>query len=530
MVYSDRGPMRPVWALAYRAVAHGVSRLLTGGTKGATVYLRGSCGWDEVHHGLSDIDLAIIAPAVRRNAVATRWRRITGLLPSIQRLIQLGIYDPDELATVSASSTITAVEPVHLGPATARDQAGVRLRPGVGQGPTGHWRTLSGQDRRPPAPPNQPLHVNAWLELQSVWRDAFRACLRPAAPTTRLLCVKLVADPARILLATANGAQPVSRTAVLTEALRRLPDEAQIMQHTLGRAGRLHRSDPSSLGIALDGCLRISNRIARQLQDSVTGTTDVQLRGVETELALQADPLDGMRRIEGHSRLLPLADWRARCWPLHPDDAFAPTALNPADPTQLRDAVRSAGGYGPYPTLMAGELMIVAGPGLLRAVQCRMTDPVSFALAERASIAQFPNVAGWSVEDCARRAVLEHGNWLGSHPEGGTSLLRQWMRAQARTSAPGNDVLGWLLSAARAGLFLQSIEAGRPELHVTVGSAASRLGLSDAFVEYQARRLDGRQPSATTVLEVRECVLRQPAYAYQFPSQRRAVPVEADGC
>jgi hypothetical protein len=513
--------------MSYRAVALGLSRLLTVGTKGATVYLRGSGGWGEVYHGLSDIDLAIVVPANRRYAVATRWRRITRLVPSITGLIQLAIYDPNELAAVSACSTITAVEPVHLGPGIAPDQAGLRLRPGLSEGPTGRWRTLTGQDRRSTTPANESAHVKAWLELQSVWRDAFRASLRPTAPATRLLCIKLVADPARILLATAP---PATRNDVLTGAISRLPEEAQIVQYMLERTRRLHRSDPSTLGIALEGCLRISNRIARQLQESVTDTIEVELRGVDIELALEATAVEGLRQIQRDPRLLPLADWRARSWPLHPDDAFAPVTLNPADPMQLRDAVLSAGGYGPYPTLTDGELMIVAGPGLLRAVQCRMSDPVSFALAAGASVARFPNVAGWSVEDCARRAVLEHRNWLGSHPIEGMSPLSQWVRAQPRTSAPGTDVLGWLLSAARAGLFLQSVADGRPELHVTVGSAAARLGLSDAFVEYQGCRLDGRQPSNTTVLEVRERVLRQPAYAYQFPSQTGAVPVGANGC
>jgi hypothetical protein len=77
-----------------------------------------------------------------------------------------------------------------------------------------------------------------------------------------------------------------------------------------------------------------------------------------------------------------------------------------------------------------------------------------------------------------------------------------------------------LLSAARAGLFLESIEAGKPQLALTVAASAAQLaGLDrnaevalDAYESYRVCRLEGRQPSARTVAELRDVVLGLGAY------------------
>jgi hypothetical protein len=93
--------------------------------------------------------------------------------------------------------------------------------------------------------------------------------------------------------------------------------------------------------------------------------------------------------------------------------------------------------------------------GRLRTLKCRVSDPVLFALAEGKRVATFPRVSGFSAEDLARRAVAEHG-------------------AQLRLGTDQSLEVLW--RAARAALFLQSIQEGDPELPLTASETAQRLG------------------------------------------------------
>jgi hypothetical protein len=130
----------------------------------------------------------------------------------------------------------------------------------------------------------------------------------------------------------------------------------------------------------------------------------------------------------------------------------------------------------------------------LRAVQCRATDPVSFALVEGGSVAAFPNVRGWSAEDTARRAVAEHRAWLRSESE---------------------PELDMLLTAARAALFLESVEAGSPELPLTLAETARQLSSSvaeESLGRYRELALEDTEPPAGTVAAMRKLVLALPAY------------------
>ena len=115
----------------------------------------------------------------------------------------------------------------------------------------------------------------------------------------------------------------------------------------------------------------------------------------------------------------------------------------------------------------------------LRAVQCAATDPVTTALLAGRSVARFPDVAGWSARDWARRAVNEQ-----------RPLLSQDDGSAERP-----------LAAARAALFRESVDAGAPRLALTLADAAvllaERVPAERAAVEagaaaYAACRRDER--------------------------------------
>jgi hypothetical protein len=96
----------------------------------------------------------------------------------------------------------------------------------------------------------------------------------------------------------------------------------------------------------------------------------------------------------------------------------------------------------------------------------------------------------------------------------------EWPEVAA--AAPTLRDIGWLLTAARAGFFLESIEAGDPELRLTIaavadrlseGGAGARTAAESAVDAYRAGLVDGVAPSAETVAPLRELVEALPAYA-----------------
>jgi hypothetical protein len=128
---------------------------------------------------------------------------------------------------------------------------------------------------------------------------------------------------------------------------------------------------------------------------------------------------------------------------------------------------------------------------------------VSFALAAGATLAAFPNVAGFSIHDTAARAVAEHATWL------------------AATDDRELETLGRLITAARAALLWESLDAGDPELPLTMEATlaglaargAASVGLADAAREaFHDFAVFWRPPPETVVVALRDAVVALPAY------------------
>jgi hypothetical protein len=163
---------------------------------------------------------------------------------------------------------------------------------------------------------------------------------------------------------------------------------------------------------------------------------------------------------------------------------------------------------------MADGLLVLPAAALsrseLRAIQCPASDPTSFALLRGDRVARFPNPRGWSVEDTARRAVAEH---------------RARLEVEPRSRAPGKrdgEVLGVLITAARAAFLWETIDQGAPQLPVTVTetvrqladrSMTTRTVAEDALEHYRAFLVERRAPPPATVSELRRVVRDLPAFA-----------------
>jgi hypothetical protein len=238
----------------------------------------------------------------------------------------------------------------------------------------------------------------------------------------------------------------------------------------------------------------------------------VRLLGTDLgDLVLPTGRAAELRRLAGapgQLELIPLADWRARVWSLPPDEVIAVLPFEPTDPAVLA-VTAPAGEDGAYAALRTGALLLL--PSLkqtrLRAVQCAVTDPVSFALVAGRARASFPALPGWSAEDSALRAVAEHLGWLLEEPD----------------PEPSAQSLARLLTAGRAALFHESLLANDPELPVTVAAAAERLaarraigeGLAqEAWGAYRAASRDGAPPPAALVSSLRAALVTTfPAYS-----------------
>jgi hypothetical protein len=148
---------------------------------------------------------------------------------------------------------------------------------------------------------------------------------------------------------------------------------------------------------------------------------------------------------------------------------------DPSDPAAVAAAARRPGSYD---ALRRDELLVfptasIWQRGLLRAVQCPLTDPVSFAVADGRSRASFPRVRGWSVEDLARRAVAEHRAWL--RGESAHRSVRLWLDQPPARGERSAHALATLLSAARAALLLETVQQGEPALALTAAGIAQLL-------------------------------------------------------
>jgi hypothetical protein len=391
-----------LWRFLYGATTRAIAWWLLRPFPGSSVYLRAGLARGDVVYGLSDLDLALVVPD--RDAVMARRERLFRRFPLLRRLVHAAVYEEGQLETaVSASPLPTCPLDLVLysGPSRLVDSAllGVRFAP---RGPASDWRLVRGPDRRPAAhpPDRQQLRVAAWLELQFWWRQAFLACAAPRGLWRSYLCLKLVAEPLRILLWLEDGLDLRTRADVLERARELVPEESEAIERAQLLRSTLADDGDAPLAAYLPVLVRLSERIAATLAEEVAGagTTEVRLVG-------------------GDGDEQPLVDWRAVVWPDHPVETFRVVRGDPGDPAALASAARHAGSYR---ALRAGRLLVLPSLDVpagvaLRAVQCELTDPVSFALVDGRRVARFPNVAGWSARAWAERAVREHGDARAVH-------------------------------------------------------------------------------------------------------------------
>jgi hypothetical protein len=536
MVRTGRGPLARLWSLTYRLIARSVAAYLRRGHPHSAAYARGRFSGGELVFGVSDIDLVVVtaawpgAPGEAGGSIWRRFERLCAIAPPLRQLVYLAVYeDADLRRALARSPCLCPADPGLDGAAGERrdrpvrgsqrpaplDPAELAIRPGLA-GPTRDWGLIAGRDRRPTPSVGwdaDRLRVAAWLEVQHWWRYAIEASASPAGPRRPYLCFKLVSEPTRVWLWLAHGERFRDRRAALRRALELLPEEGDALRFALDLHRALPRSPLPPLAEALACLLRLTSRIAGLLAEEVgsAGTTHVRLVwGNEGELALgprARDPLRAM--LDREPTFLPLADWRALTQLEPPDEAFAPVPGSAADPATL-GAAALAGRSGPYPALAADRLLVLPTATVphrtrLRAVQCPVTDPVSFALLEGQGMARFPDATGWSIRDTATRAASAH---------------RAALRA---ASAQRGAELATLFKAARAGVLAESVEEGSPELPLTVAAMAARLddrtrsaaGAGQAaYHAYLEARASGSEPPARTVAALRDRVLELPAYSH----------------
>jgi hypothetical protein len=503
---------------------------MRGRDSGAAVYARAGLGVGDPVYGLSDIDLAVAIPGRARSTVADRerllqrWRLRRGALRRVLSLmLDVEVYEQLDLHAESAAPVFThgldghASVPVYRVPPDAAQRPRLQERPGL-YGPLCNWRLLVGPESRPR--PREweagERSIAAWLELQFWWRQAFRACVDPPGPRKPFLCVKLVAEPARILIWLLHGETILARKDILERALLLMPEEEAGLRMALGVLERLPDVSEAPLEAAMRSLVRQSNRIAEVLsrETGSAGVTHVRLVRMDGEDPVASGIGAELRSLVRDSQapeLLPLTDWRSRAVPspFEPDETFAVLPGDPAEPDTL-GAAATAGSAGPYAALRSDELLVLAACGLLRgrlrAAQCAVSDPVSFALMAGSDVAEFQNARGWSARDSAERAVAEHRGWLEETPEG---------------PEPLGDTLARHLAAARAAQFWTSIQEGDPALPLTLTDAGRLLAADDpgartvaeqACAEFAAYRRDGRAPAPETVAALGKKVSELPAY------------------
>jgi hypothetical protein len=456
---TERGPLRAIWSLAHWQAIRAAAAWAARGFGPAEVYLKGGFGFGRPVYGLSDIDVIVVVhcdparPGATRERATNRWRTLRRRVPLAGELFDLWVYEDAELRDIGTDTYLTYGRPAedhHLGrPAflgsAPADQMKLLDHPGL-YGPGRDWRRL-GSRRVPPEPVEDAVHrtVFGWLELRFLWAFAFRAAVRPSAPHVAYLCQKLVADSARIWLSLEAREVLFDRDASLASALRLMPEEEAALHMAIELGRKLPRSPEPPLADALPFLVRTSSRIAACLANAAGefAATEVRLRwGGEAELLLPAGTRSKLRSLVDNrdgAALLPLADWRACAIPALPDETFALIAGDPADPARLAEAALREGSY---PALRAERLLVlphdaISHRGRLRGVECRASDPVSFALADGATSASFPGVPGWSAPDRARRAVAEHRAWLELEAERLLSGIRAGWKFPVTPPKPG---------------------------------------------------------------------------------------------
>jgi hypothetical protein len=549
MLRTDRTPLRRLWAAAHALAIRLVGGALVRGLPGASVFLKGSFGFGEAVFGVSDVDMVVVYPSDAdpardaRLAAARRerWSRLVRRLPPLAELFHVFFYSEAELRAAISAPCLTygldeaAPSASFLGPSPLRDEMGLQERPEL-YGATREWRRVRGARLAVGAPPDDPQRrrIAAWLELQFWWRYVFPACVDPEGPRLPSLSVKLVAEPARIWLWLTRGEQIYPRSDVLRRALELLPEEEVALRRALDLQRDLPHDPDPRLAEMVRGLVRMTARIGDELGRQVAdaGFTEVVLAGDATTPAVGAGAREAASAEAGDVSWMPLVDWRARAVPGPPDEVFA-LVPGRADDVGLLAAAALASRDGAYLAVKERSLLVLPAARekgrsrtlapednaarlhrvKLRGVQCPSTDPVSFALSDGSGVARFPDVAGWSALDCARRAVAEHRAALSAR----VSVVppRGWVSAQMDGVPQAASRLARLLTAARAAVFLQSVESASPELPLTVRATARALSaagraagaLADEAVEsYAAWRDGGDAPPDALVSRFEELV------------------------
>jgi endoglucanase len=526
MLRTARSPLKSLWRALYRAVARLVAVAVVPHRSGASVYLAGSLARGEPLYGVSDIDLVVVtANESESRRVRQRYEALCRALPPLRGLIpHFWTYDERGLASALAGSYLVNGlgdgRAVFLGADAPRDEMALLQRPGL-YGPP-EWVRLRGGSRlaRPRRQENRLLA--SWLELQCRWRHAFRACTEESDVHGPWLSVGLVAEAARIWLWLVRGERHEGKAAPLERALNLIEGEREGLRRALDIHRRLHRSPAASVEEMLACFVGISSAIAEHVDAAAfgAGVAEVELLG---ELG---DPAaDGV----------PLLDWRAMALPARyssvPEVPFlleerlVPVEGDPADLATLMAAAARAR-PGRVPAMRHGALLVEPTFdfhewGQLRLVQCAATDPVSTGLLDGRRRVAFPQVPGWSARDCARRAVAEHRAWLRSERDD-TRHCAWWIGGRPRSIWSTPATLGLLFSAARAALFLESVEEGQPQLPLTFAAMVASLAARDpgvgadaaeAYALLERCQREGRAPSPKVVGHFRRQVESLPAYA-----------------
>jgi hypothetical protein len=473
------GALRPLSGVAYRFATLLYAAYLCRGLPGASAYVRGSLGHGQPLYGVSDIDLVAVLDGEGRERVRRRMERAGRLPGRLGALIEWpSLFERERLEAIAGQSALTTGEAIYA-PGGDPDEVRLLERPGL-DGATAGWRLVRGADRLPP-PAAPPEHVAAWLDLQYWWRSACEGCMHADRLGAAALCVKLAAEPAGLWLRLARGQRPAGRAGALEAAARELPGEADSIERMLRVQRDLARLPEPPLHEALALLLRLSQLIAAELRSRAERFTEVRL--------IRAEPTQA--RFWWNAELpwpepewRPLADFRALCGRPLPDEVVGAIDADPSDPEQLALLARGLRDLGGYAEIRAGEIAVrpsAHGRARLRAVQCALSDPVSFATGD---VALFPELAGWSARDVATRAVTEHSAWLAAGPH-----------------EPNDETLGKLGTAARAAAFLQSIDDGEPAL---------AMGIAPLFDD--AARETYPQPPADVVRTFEQTVRDLPAY------------------
>jgi hypothetical protein len=562
MLRTDRTPLRRLWAAAHELAIRLIAGVLVRGLPGASVFLKGSFGYGEAVFGVSDVDMVVVYPSAGDPARDARlgasrrerWARLVRRLPPLGELFHVFFYSDAELRAAISAPCLTygldeATPPASfLGPSPLRDEMGLQERPEL-YGATREWRRVRGAGVAVEAPPDDPQRrrIASWLELQFWWRYVFPACVDPEGPRLPSLCVKLVAEPARIWLWLTHGEQIYPRPEVLRRALEVLPEEEAAFRRAIDLQRELPHDPAPPVAEMVPALVRLTGRIGDELGRQVAdaGFTEVTLAGDGSAPTVGVGAREAASAGPAEVSWMPLVDWRARAVPGPPDEVFA-LVPGRADDVGVLAAAALASKDGAYLALRERSLLVLPaarekgrGRALepeenaarlhrvkLRGVQCPQTDPVSFALADGQDVARFPDVAGWSARDCARRAVAEHRAWLGAR--GSVVPPRGWVSSQMDGVPPAASTLARLLTAARAAVFLQSVESASPELPLTVRATARALSagghaadtLADEAVgSYAAWREGGDVPPDALVSRFEGLVRTLPPY--RLPSGER---------